>query len=284
MMQIQFLPYHIQLHHLDPAHRAPRRSGPGLVAVAKDPVRAGGRRPVSLGALGLGGRWAGVQRRRRPLRRGSRDLSRGVAGRPLANREVFPAIQWTRRRGDESKPQPNQSFLEWVKTARKVSLHEWVFESNVDDVTRRRWLPLSSTLVLPGLNIYERLNIDDPERVKGRDYVFRARGRDLNGAIFDLASLPKVDFEGAQLRGASLRWAQLDRASFDQAQLQGASLDYAQLQGASLEGAQLQGASFFGAQLHGASLYRRNFRARTSLAGASGRVARWHAASGRVAR
>ncbi len=137
---------------------------------------------------------------------------------------------------------------------KEVSLHEWVFNSTVDQVTRRRWLPLSSTLVLAGLNVYEGLKIDDPEKVKARDFVFRARGRDLKGAIFDLATLPKVDFEGAQLQGASLKSAQLHGASLKSAQLQGASLFEAWLQGASLEGAHLRGAFLSGASLQGASL------------------------------
>ena len=155
-----------------------------------------------------------------------------------------------------------------------VSVHDWLFQSRMDDTTHRRRLPLSSTLVLPGLNIYEGLKIDDPEKTKWRDYVFRARGRDLRGAIFDLASLPKVDFDSAQLQGASLGGAQLEGASLARAQLQGATLilaqlqgaslfmaqlqgaalDWARLQGASLNGAQLQGASLWGAQLQGAWL------------------------------
>jgi uncharacterized protein YjbI with pentapeptide repeats len=135
----------------------------------------------------------------------------------------------------------------------RVSLHDWVFQSKVDPATSRRSLPFSSTLILSGLNVYEGLNIDDPEKARWREFVFRARGRDLKGAIFDLASLPKVDFTGAELQGASLF----------ETQLQGASLDYAELRGASLFGAQLQGASLFGAQLQGASLYQ------TRLQGAS---------------
>src|SRR3984957_14505796 len=135
-----------------------------------------------------------------------------------------------------------------------VSAHDWLFESRINDTTRRRRWPLSSTLVLPGLNIYEGLGVDDPEKAKWHDFVFRARGRDLKGAIFDFATLPKVDFEGSDLRGASLDGAQLQGASLDGAQLQGASLDGAQLQGASVDGAQLQGASLDGAQLQGASV------------------------------
>ncbi len=87
-----------------------------------------------------------------------------------------------------------------------------------------------------------------------RDFVYRARGRDLRGAIFDLASLPKVGFDGADLHGASLSDAQLRGASFARAQLQGASLDAALLQGALLADAELQGASLDEAQLQGAWL------------------------------
>ena len=153
-------------------------------------------------------------------------------------------------------------FGNWVLAA-AASLHETIFNSEVNQITRRRWLPFSSTLVLPGLNVDEGLGIDDPEKIKGRDFVFRARDRDLKGAIFDLASLPKVDFAGAHLQGASLIGAQLQGASLEGAQLQGAVLAFAQLQGASLgcvellhgqKCAQLQGASLDEAQLQGASL------------------------------
>ena len=144
-------------------------------------------------------------------------------------------------------------FWNWVLT-KEASLHDGIFNSEVDPTTRRRWLPFSSTLVLPGLNVYEGLGIDDPEKIKGRDFVFRARGRDLNGAIFDLASMPKVDFEGAELVGSSLFGAQLQGASLKKANLRGAFLDHADLEGASLEGAQLRAASLIGAHLQGVSL------------------------------
>lgn len=146
----------------------------------------------------------------------------------------------------------------------KVSLHDWLFNSKVDSTTRRRWFPFSSTLVLSGLNIYEGLKLDDPDKAKWHDFVFRARGRDLKGAILDYATLSRVDFEGAELQGASLNGAQLQGADLFTAQLQGARVRGAELQGArldfaSLEGAwldssaQLQGASLVGAQLQGAS-------------------------------
>ncbi len=136
----------------------------------------------------------------------------------------------------------------------KVSLHDLVFNSQVDPFSRRRWLPVSSTLVLTGLNVYEGLKIDDPDKVKGRDFLFSARGRDLKGAILDFASLPKVDFAGADLQGASLLQANLQGASLAAAQLQGATLDLLQLQGGSLRSAKLQGDSLLQAQLQGASL------------------------------
>ena len=147
------------------------------------------------------------------------------------------------------------SLRDRENSAKRVSLHDWLFNATPDVLTHRRRLPLSSTLVLPGLNIYEGLKIDDPEKTKWRDYVFRASGRDLKGAIFAVATLPKVDFDGAQLQGALLYRAQLQGASLIGAQLQGALLDSAQLQGASLAGANLQGASLDGAQLQGASLF-----------------------------
>ena len=179
---------------------------------------------------------------------------------------ILPAL-------DELGQPGRESLHDLATEARRLSVHDWLFVEKPDPVTRRRF-PFSSTLVLPGLNVYEGLGIDDPEKLKERDFVFRARGRDLKGAIFDLAMLPKVDFEGsnfegaslqgAQLRGASLRGAQLQGASLSRAELQGASLDSAQLQGASLgcvrpqahqpSCADLQGASLNGAQLQSASL------------------------------
>ena len=179
----------------------------------------------------------------------------------LPSWQILPALaQW-------GKPvmfaEPaTESFRDWVTNADRLSLHDWLFNEVPDSVSRRRF-PFSSTLVLPGLNIYEGLGIDDPEKVKSRAYVYRAAGRDLRGAIFDLSILPKVDFEHADLRGASLVEAQLQGVRLDFAQLQGARLDFAQLQGASLGsppkvgvigGAQLQGASLWWAQLQGASL------------------------------
>jgi uncharacterized protein YjbI with pentapeptide repeats len=179
----------------------------------------------------------------------------------LPSWEILPAIEASQIAQNQSTQQAPQSvwerakgYWDWIRTSDKVSLHDWVFQSPVDDTSRRRWLPFSNTLVLSGFNILEGLGIDDPKKADWRDFVFRARGRDLTGARFDLASLPRVDFTGANLVGAFLYKAQLDRASLEQAQLQDAWLGFAQLQGASLKDARLQGASLQYAQLPGATL------------------------------
>jgi uncharacterized protein YjbI with pentapeptide repeats len=144
-------------------------------------------------------------------------------------------------------------LAKWGRPAWAVTAHNMLFSAKPSDVTHRR-LWFSNTLVLPGHNVYEDLGIAEPEKAKWRDFVFHARGRDLRGAIFSSAILPKIDFYGAQLQGASLDSAQLQGASLDSAALQGASLDSAQLQGVSLSSAALQGASFADAQLQGAWL------------------------------
>jgi uncharacterized protein YjbI with pentapeptide repeats len=136
----------------------------------------------------------------------------------------------------------------------ELSLNQLIFNSPFDFSTGRRRNVLSATLVLPALNIYDGLKIDDPDKTLWRKYVFVAGRRDLQGAIFYSALLPKIDFTGAQLQGASFIFAQLQGTSFAGAQLQGAFLQQAQLQGANLSGAQLQGASLASAQLQGANL------------------------------
>jgi uncharacterized protein YjbI with pentapeptide repeats len=132
--------------------------------------------------------------------------------------------------------------------------NERMFNGAVDPITHRRVSWFSSTVVLPDFNLYQELKIDDPKKVEWRDTLFDARGRDLQGAALDFATLPRADFGGARLRGASLKDAQLQGALLNDARLQGASLDGAQLQGAWLDETQLQGASLQNAQLQGAWL------------------------------
>jgi uncharacterized protein YjbI with pentapeptide repeats len=144
-------------------------------------------------------------------------------------------------------------LAKWDQQLWAVTVHKALFSADPNEFTHRR-LPFSNTLVLPSLNVYEGLSIDDPKKAEWRDFVFHPRGRDLREAIFNSASLPRVDFTGADLQGARFVNAQLQGAWFDRAQLQGASLDQAQLQGTFLELAQLQGASLDSAQLQGTSL------------------------------
>jgi uncharacterized protein YjbI with pentapeptide repeats len=176
----------------------------------------------------------------------------------LPSWRLFPAIaEWENpATKQDAKGNPRTaSIRDWLENAERLSLHDWLFNEELDSVSRRRF-PFSNTLVLPGFNIYEGLNIDDPDKAKWHDFIFRARGRDLRGAIFDFASMPRVDFTGANLEGASLQNAQLQGASLDRAQLQGASLLVAQLQGALLNDARLRGAWLVQARLQGASLDR----------------------------
>jgi uncharacterized protein YjbI with pentapeptide repeats len=78
---------------------------------------------------------------------------------------------------------------------------------------------------------------------------------ELEGANLDVAQLQDTSLDGAGLQDASLDGANLQGAYLLKAQLQGAKLNYAQLQGANLDRAQLQGASLLGATLQGASLF-----------------------------
>jgi Pentapeptide repeats (9 copies) len=132
------------------------------------------------------------------------------------------------------------------------SLNELIFNSHIDEATRRRWLPFSNTLVLTGFNVYEGLRIDDPDKLKGRDFIFRARGRNLR-AILDLANLSKVDFYGAELQGASMIGAEFQSTSLDQANLKHAKLDGAKFRNTSFKGTNLQSARLGYADLRNAS-------------------------------
>ena len=157
--------------------------------------------------------------------------------------------------GQDNLPNQGLFWFPFPKPDKElVTLNRLVFQSDVDERSRRRRLPFSNTLVLTGFNIYEGLGIDDPDKLKWREFVFRERGRNLRGAILDFANLSKVDFTDADLQGASLAQAQLQKAAFEGAELQGASVYGGELQGATFVFAHLQGASLSGAQLQGAVL------------------------------
>jgi uncharacterized protein YjbI with pentapeptide repeats len=179
--------------------------------------------------------------------------------------KILPKTEPTNETNRQFQQQP-KSFWDWLKTSEKISLHDWIFNSPLDGLTSRRLFPFSNTLVLIGFNVLEALHTSEPqanwrdvvfsatpEAGDWHDFVFRARGRDLRGASFNFANLPRTDFTGACLEDASFEGAHLARAFLEFAQLQGAALRDAQLQGANLADAHLQGASLNAAQLQGAS-------------------------------
>jgi uncharacterized protein YjbI with pentapeptide repeats len=156
---------------------------------------------------------------------------------------------------EKRKPPEKDACGRWQEDSDdKLSLHDWLFAGRVDRTTRRRVSWRSNTLVLPGFNIFEAKNIDEPQKVAWKDQIVDFRGRNLEHAIMCDATLGKADLTGAQLRGAVLGGVRLQGARLDRAQLQAADLPAAQLQGASFDFAQLQGASLLSAQLHRASL------------------------------
>jgi hypothetical protein len=112
----------------------------------------------------------------------------------------------------------------WFDSTESRSLHEWIFAGGIDVTTFRRASWFSNTLVLPGFNIYEALKIDDPKKVEWKDHIFNLRGRHLEGAIFNVANLTKVELSNAHLEGAALDGTYLQGAKLDQSNLRGASL------------------------------------------------------------
>jgi hypothetical protein len=134
-------------------------------------------------------------------------------------------------------------------------LRETLVAGGVDLVARKPTSLWSNRLALPGLDVIDHAKFDTDAKIAAAPVMASLRGRHLEDAVLIDAVLRKVDFEGANLRGASLGYAQLQGASLYLARLDGASLAFAQLQGASLEQAALPGALLEGVQLQGASLY-----------------------------
>jgi uncharacterized protein YjbI with pentapeptide repeats len=168
----------------------------------------------------------------------------GEAQERLPSLTLLPA-QWIWRLGPSELREPDKL----------VSLHEGLFDGEIDNTTRRRKSFFSDTLVAIGFNIYEALKIDDPTKVEWREHLFSLRSRDLKGAVLDFAILPKVEFERAEMQGARLVGAKLRGASFGMTRLQGSQLQQADLLGAQMRGTQLQGADLGMAQLQGAYIW-----------------------------
>jgi uncharacterized protein YjbI with pentapeptide repeats len=143
---------------------------------------------------------------------------------------------------------------EWQAFTGYKPLHEALFHGEPDSNTHRPASLFSNILVLPYLNVYDILKVDDPQKVAWRQNLLSLRGRDLKGAIFDEAFLERTDAQSAQLQGASLNFTRLQGSKLDEARLEGADFSNAQLQGASLLRAQLQGTKLSGAGLQGAKL------------------------------
>ena len=272
MMQLQFLPFHSPF--IAWTQRIVLALDLALIWWLWGTIRSGREIESNRGALFWAGRILGLAAGL-VLTIGAILFSTAVATFPgewqedhLPSVRILPMIQSAMemelaiKTNDQSRQQRNESVWnsvmtswDWIRALGKVSFHEWIFNSPLNEITRRRWLPFSNVLVLTGFNVLEGLGIDDPKKEDWRDFVFRARGRDLKGARFDFGSLPGVDFAGASLEGARFDATQLDRTSFREARLQGATLDGAQLQGATLDAAQLQGATLDAAQLQGATLH-----------------------------
>ena len=153
-MQIQFLPFHNSF--ITWTQRVALLTDLGLVWWLWRKILSGrevdGRRPR--GRLGAGRRLGLALSVGAVLFSWTvGDLSRRVAGGHLPSWRILPAIEWDQPKSKATRGRCSGSSRECAQ----VSLHDWVFNVPFDPITRRRWLPFSSTLVLPGLNIYEGL-------------------------------------------------------------------------------------------------------------------------------
>jgi len=143
---------------------------------------------------------------------------------------------------------------EWQEFTAWEPLYQHLFHGAPDPNSHRPASLFSNILVLPHLNVYDILKVDDPQKVAWRPFLLSLRGRDLRGAIFNEAVLERTDARSTQLQGASFGFASLQGSELDDADLQGAYFLNAQLQGASLLDAHLEGAELSGAGLQGAKL------------------------------
>jgi uncharacterized protein YjbI with pentapeptide repeats len=173
-----------------------------------------------------------------------------------------------------------------IPTETVARWHEMLFAGDVNFKTRRLTSLWSNVLVLPDLDLIDRVRFDTSDKINDANETMSLRGRHLEGAVLTNSKLRKADFTAASLQNAQLvdadlrgvkfdcakvrsnkksddctnlqdaqlSGAQLQEASLERAKLQGADLSQALLQGAELQDAELQGVSLWQAQLQGADL------------------------------
>ncbi|SHG72861.1 pentapeptide repeat-containing protein [Bradyrhizobium erythrophlei] len=184
-----------------------------------------------------------------------------IGGKPLVDGGVGTSIRWGRALSSLIVCVAIIWFSwavatfpsEWQGAASPSFLRAALFEGPIDPNTHRRTSIWTNSLVLPRLNIYDLLKVDDPKKSDWRKYLLSVRGRDLRGAIFDDSFLERTDARGAELQGASFSATDLRSVSLNDAHLQGADLSNANLAGASAIRAEFAGASLIGANLRGAN-------------------------------
>lgn len=248
--QLQFLPYHNEW------------------------LTCGQRIAVLLDLMLLWGLWPSIALGEMTRLRWWRELRRvKVAGLALASFAllllVFTVATFPGERLDKNlwsariiptewPPWKSQNALpSWT---RWTSLHQLLFAGPVDFGTGKRMSLWSNTLVLPNIDVIDHEKFDTEAKIAALPHTLSLRGRQLEGAVFILADLRKVDFTAARLRDANLAGADLRNTKFECsgaaecADLRGVVLSFAKLQGASLDGAQLTRALLTGTQMEGASL------------------------------
>src|SRR5262249_9427912 len=95
------------------------------------------------------------------------------------------------------------------KKAQLISMRQLLYNAPVSATTLRPRGPFSRRLVLPGVSLYQELKIDEPAKLKWKEYLVELRGRHLEEAELSRADLRKADLAGANLQGADLDGTQL---------------------------------------------------------------------------
>jgi hypothetical protein len=174
MMQLQFLPFHSSF--ITWTQRIVLMLDLALIWWLWGTIRSGREVAGSRGALFWAGRILGLATGV-ALTIGVILFSTAVATFPgewqedhLPSAQILPKIELASGSDDQAKQQRKESLWDWVKTSEKVALHDWIFNSPLDDITRHRLLPFANTLVLIGFNVLEGLHVDGPKNEDWRDF------------------------------------------------------------------------------------------------------------------